>query len=81
MNPENGGMPPRFSAGMRNTNASSGLAAASPPSRRSDDAPGLPFDQTDHQEQRGLHEDVVGHVVDGARPCRACCDSAIPKIM
>ncbi|SKS56815.1 Uncharacterised protein [Mycobacteroides abscessus subsp. abscessus] len=39
MNPENGGMPPRFRAGTTNTKASSGLAAASPPRRFRDDAP------------------------------------------
>ena len=39
MNPENGGMPPRLSAGTTNTNARIGLAAASPPRRCSVDAP------------------------------------------
>src|SRR5829696_2453618 len=39
MKPENGGTPPRLSAGTTNRNASSGLAAASPPSRCIVDAP------------------------------------------
>ncbi len=39
MKPENGGIPPRFRAGTRNTMPRTGLAAASPPRRRSEDEP------------------------------------------
>ena len=41
---------------------------------------GLPFDETDHQEQRGLHDDVMCHAkIAPLMPSRL--DSATPKTM
>ena len=64
MKPENGGSPPRLTAGMKYSTAITGAARISPLTRRIEVLPARRSIEPDGEEQRRLHDDVVDHVVD-----------------